>query len=79
MKVITRKDCEYLKEKFKAYIKVAEQHEFVRLMTIDIMLEKTWKDLDNQLKNNQKDLRAMFRVILKLIGASEIAKEYAED
>ena len=79
MKVITREDCEYLREKFNAYAEIAEQHEFVRLMTVDVMLEETWKDLDNQLKNNQKDLRAMFRVILTLVGEAETAKEYSEE
>ena len=78
MKVITREDCEHLKARFEAYTEIAEQHEFTRLMAVDAMLEKTWKDLDNQLKNNQKDLRAMFRVILTLTGAPETAKEYNE-
>ena len=79
MKIITREDCEYLKAKFNAYTENAEQHEFVRLITVDMMLEETWKDLDYQLKNNQEDLRAMFRVILSLIGETETAKEYIEE
>ena len=79
MSVITRENCEHLREKFNAYAEIAEQHEFVRLMAVDAMLEKTWKDLDNQLKNNQKDLRAMFRVILTLIGEAETAKEYIDE
>ena len=77
MSVITREDCERLRAKFDAYVKNAEQHEFVRLVMVDIMLKDTWKDLDNQLKNNQKDLRAMFRVTLTLIGETEAAKEYS--
>lgn len=79
MKLITREDCEHLKARFEAYTDIAGQHEFARLMAIDVMLKKTWKDLDNQLKNNQKDLRAMFRVILTLTGAPETAKEYIEE
>ena len=77
MSVITREDCEHLRAKFDAYVKIAEQHEFVRLVMVDIMLKDTWEDLDNQLKNNQKDLRAMFRVTLTLIGETEAAKEYS--
>ena len=72
-------ELEKLAEDICNYPALDEQHEFARLMKIDVMLQKTWKDLDNQLKNNQKDLRAMFRVILTLTGAPETAKEYIEE
>lgn len=76
MKRITKQDCEHLKQRFEAYCEIAGQHEFLILAKIDRLLEITWIDLDNDIKNNQKDLNAMFRVILKTIGATEEAKDY---
>lgn len=71
---ITMKDCEELFNKFLKYTETAEQHEFVILARVHMMLEhtlKTWKD-----PIDQKEARAMFRVVLGLIGGD--TKSYQE-
>lgn len=75
MKEITVEDIFELKEKFDKYLITAEQHEIVTLAIIDLMLNKTIKSIqsnNNEIKD-QKEARAMFRVILKTIG-----KDYSE-
>ena len=75
MKEIVIEDVFELKEKFDEYLITAEQHEIVTLAIIDLMLNKTIKSIqsnNNEIKD-QKEARAMFRVILKTIG-----KDYSE-
>lgn len=78
MKIITVEDCHELKNKFTNYCKNAEQHQFSQLAVINKTLNATITkiDRDGEVKN-QKEARAMFRVILKIIG--EDFSEYKED
>lgn len=68
-KEITIKDCEELQEKFKRYCVTAEQHEFPMLIILNVKMDSTI----NHIKTvgrilNQKNVRAMFRAVLKFIG-----------
>lgn len=76
---ITREECEQLKKRFYAYCNTAEQYEFVGLYKITEAIRKTWKNLDKIL-NNPRELNAMFRVILKAIGApKEEIEKYSKE
>lgn len=77
-KVITVQDCDELYAKFKKYTETAEQHEFVILAMINKMLDTTMIQIHafNEVPD-QKEARAMFRTVLKVIGQD--ASEYAED
>ena len=76
-KTITVQDCLVLQDRFSKYTESAEQHQFPMLFMIDIMMQKT---VDKILKQgsvqNQKDTRAMFRSVLRVIG--EDYSEYEE-
>ena len=75
MKEISIEDILELKEKFDKYLITAEQHEFVILAMIDLKLNNTIKTIqsnNNEIKD-QKEARAMFRTILKVMG-----KDYSE-
>lgn len=76
-KNIEVKDCLELKAKFDKYCETAGQHEFAMLFIIDTRLKATVEKIvaDGEVKN-QKDIRAMFRVVLKIIG--EDYSEYIE-
>ena len=76
-KIITVEECIELKNKFDKYCKIAEQHEFVKLAMIQMPLETTIARIkeDNEVKD-QKDIRAMFRVVLSVIG--QYYSEYLE-
>lgn len=66
MKTITMTDCKELYNRFIKYTETAEQYEFARLAMINIMLDTTmarWND-----PVDQKEARAMFRVVLGAIG-----------
>jgi hypothetical protein len=77
-KEITLQDCEELYAKFKKYTETAEQHEFPVLVMIHMRLKKTLTKLRLVGEvEDQKDARAMFRVVLKTIGSD--ASEYEED
>ena len=78
MKHITVEDCRNLKKKFEKYCETAEQHEFVMLLITQFNMDETIKQIekDGEVKN-QKDVRAMFRVVLSLIG--EDKSEYEEE
>lgn len=68
-KVITIADCQALYHRFQKYIETAEQHEFPRLMMLDMMFQRTvplWKD-----PINQSEAQAMFRVVEQYIGKEE--------
>lgn len=71
---ITVNDCEKLYAQFTAYTETAEQHEFALLAMVNIMLDSTMARIRvcGEVRN-QKDARAMFRVVLKVIG-----KDYSE-
>lgn len=69
MKEITVQDCLELKNKFDQYCQTAEQHEFPMLAMVNIKMDVTIEKVKADGKvENQKDIRAMFRVVLKLIG-----------
>jgi hypothetical protein len=65
-KKITYADCEKLYNRFMDYTETAEQHEFARLFMINTMLNSTLEEWHDPI--NQKEARAMFRVVLKTIG-----------
>lgn len=77
-KVITVQDCDELYTKFKKYTETAEQHEFVILAMINKMLDMAMIQIHafNEVPD-QKEARAMFRTVLKVIGQD--ASEYAEE
>lgn len=78
MKEITVQDCENLRVKFENYCEKAEQHEFPLLLMMDLKMQATLEKIrEDGCVNDQKDIRAMFRVILKKIG--EDATEYEEE
>ena len=77
MKTITIEDCRNLKNKFERYCESAEQYEFVLLVILQTKLDKTLETIekDGEIKD-QKEIRAMFRTILRIIG--ENVDDYAE-
>ena len=77
MKTITIEDCKNLKNKFERYCETAEQYEFVLLVILQTKLDKTLETIekDGEIKD-QKEIRAMFRTILRIIG--ENVDDYAE-
>ena len=76
-KEITVKDCEELVKKFIAYTETAEQHEFATLVIIQSALLKTMRKLRKTCEvTDQKEARAMFRVVLQAIGQD--ASEFEE-
>ena len=77
VKEITVQDCLELKEKFTKYCDTAEQHQFPMLAMVNIKLDATLAHIEKVNKvENQKEARAMFRVVLKIIG--EDFSEYLE-
>ena len=77
MKTITIEDCRNLKNKFELYCETAEQYEFVLLVILQTKLDKTLETIekDGEIKD-QKEIRAMFRTILRIIG--ENVDDYVE-
>ena len=77
MKTITIEDCRNLKNKFEQYCETAEQYEFVLLVILQTKLDKTLETIekDGEIKD-QKEIRAMFRTILRIIG--ENVDDYVE-
>lgn len=76
MKIITLNDCFKLKERFMKYTENAEQHEFAKLLMLETMIDKTIEKYCKLTEIPQKDARAMFRVVLKIID--EDFSEYEE-
>lgn len=77
MQEITVQDCEELKRKFDDYCENAEQHQFPLLLMINLKMDATLEHIRAAGKvENQKDTRAMFRIVLKAIG--EDATKYQE-
>lgn len=78
MKIITVQDCEELKQKFDKYCETAEQHEFPILAIINMKMDATMEHIrDAGEVTDQKDIRAMFRVVLRAIR--EDPTEYEEE
>lgn len=76
-KEITIQDCLNLKQKFDDYCETAEQHEFAKLFLINTKMNATIERIQKVGRiEDQKDIRAMFRVVLKTIG--EDISEYAD-
>ena len=74
MKTITIDDCKELYNEFDRYAENAEQHEFPMLLMVDLKLQHTIEQYEDAgCIENQKEARAMFRVVLKIIG-----KDYSE-
>lgn len=77
MKTITIEDCKELYNEFNRYADNAEQHEFPRLIMIALKLQDTLEQYELDGIEDQKEARAMFRVVLKIIGKDY--SEYEED
>ena len=71
MKQITEKDINKLYQKFKRYLLNAEQYEYIVLFEIDKRFDITMERIEKEsdfIETHQKDLNAMFRVVLKAMG-----------
>lgn len=69
-KEITMEDCEALYAKFNAYAEKSEQHEWPLLAMINLPLDiqmEALREAGGVEKEDPKELRAMFRVVLKAI------------
>ena len=76
--VITVEDCENLYRRFVVYTETAEQHEFPLLAMVNFKLDSTMARIRSTgAVWDQKDARAMFRVVMGLIG--EDTSMYEED
>ena len=73
MKTVTVEALNALIDRFKKYTETAEQSEFVRLAMVQMMIDKT---AVNEIVKNQKEARAMYRVIARVIF--EDCTEYEE-
>lgn len=70
MKQIKEEDIVELRKEFDNYTKTAEQHEYVILAMVDVNFRKTQELIKKgsyKIEDNQKDLRAMFRVVKKVM------------
>ena len=69
MQVITVEDCRNLRERFMEFANRQEQHTFPFLAMINLRLDTTLEAIekDGEVKN-QKDINAMFRVVLRVMG-----------
>lgn len=79
MKTITLKSVNELKKEFEAYTKTAEQNEFPLLFIIERKMAQTFEVIEKDasyIKENQSELRAMFRVVLSVMGKD--TSEYEE-
>lgn len=78
MKEITVKDCEELQERFEEYCLRAKPEECKKLLMYNIKMNSTIMKIEKAGKvENQLDTRAMFRVILKVMG--EDFSDYQEE
>lgn len=66
MREITLNECKELYNRFLKYTETAEQHEFAKLALIHRNFELTLHNWSDPI--NQKEARAMFRVVLGAIG-----------
>lgn len=69
--MITREDVFELKRKFTEWANTQEQHQFMGIMVVDIMIEATVKKYDEldcwETPEAQKELGAMKRSIHKIM------------
>ena len=78
IKDVTVQDCVNLQKSFIKHCNRAEQHEFVTLAMIHVKLDKSVKKIQEEGKvSNQKEARAMFRVVLRAMGKD--CSEYEEN
>lgn len=69
IKEITLEDVKNLRKQFEKYTQTAEQCEFPLLVTIDMRMQSTMEAYEKAGKvTDQQDARAMFRVVLQVIG-----------
>lgn len=64
---LTEQDLNELIGKFKKYCETAEQHEFARLLMLEMMISQ---HPVNEVIKDQKEARAMYRTIAKTIGVN---------
>jgi hypothetical protein len=79
MKTITLESANELKKEFEAYTKTAEQNEFPLLLIIERKMAQTFEVIEKDasyIGENQSELRAMFRVVLSVMGKD--TSEYEE-
>ena len=69
MKRVTIIDCLELQKLFQKYYEIAEQHEFIKLIFIQLRMDKYISRLQQVGKiENQNATNVMFRVVLGAIG-----------
>lgn len=74
MPEIKVEDCKKLREEYMEFCNRQEQHAFPMLAAINVRIDVTIKALEEDANAlPQKELRAMFRTILKIMG-----KDYSE-
>lgn len=74
MPEIKVEDCKKLREEYMEFCNRQEQHAFPMLAVINVRIDVTIKALEEDANAlPQKELRAMFRTILKIMG-----KDYSE-
>lgn len=82
-KIITIEDCLKLQKQLKEYCNSAEQHEFPLLLIADVKLRQSIEEMQKADKiEDQNEARAMFRVVLKLMGlnySEYIDKQYLKN
>lgn len=67
---ITLDECKKLHDKFLKFADRAEQHSFLQLFQIDLMMEHSIKKWEDE-GVDQGEARSMFRVVNKFIGEGE--------
>ena len=69
MKQVTVEDCLELQKLFEKYCETAEQHEFIKLIFIQLLMDRYISRLQHVGKiENQNEANAMFRFVLGAIG-----------
>ena len=69
MPEITLEDCKELLAEYEEFCNRQEQHAFPALAAINLRIDATIELLEENIHAvTQKDLRAMFRVVLKIMG-----------
>ena len=71
---ITKEDVLALREELLQYAEKAEQHEFPKILLVNIKINQSIAQFD---KLSDKELNAMFRVIYGIIGKD--FSEYKEE
>lgn len=68
MKHIEVNECYDLYLKFQEYTETAETYEFPLLALIDVNMQNTLEDYEENGIDSQENANAMFRVVLKAMG-----------